>query len=87
MPVKQSLPRVVKGNQAQNGPEIVMMQRDQDVSQVHWNVQQNNFGGKNNITNMVEHILAQNDLNVGLHRPNYVCHLLEYIWNTELPRG
>lgn len=45
------------------------------------------LGGQDNITNVVEQILAQNDLSVGLHRPNFVSALSEYVLQTELPRG
>lgn len=50
-------------------------------------IQQNNFEGKNNIANVVEQILAQNDLNVGLHRQNFSFALSEYVLQTELPKG
>lgn len=36
---------------------------------------------------MVEEILAQNGLNDGFHRPNYVSSLSEYVRKNELPRG
>lgn len=51
------------------------------------NVPQNNTGGRNNIANMVEQILAQNGINVGLHIPNFISALYEYVLKTELPRG
>ncbi|XP_058771881.1 uncharacterized protein LOC131645223 [Vicia villosa] len=69
----------------QNVPRVV--QRNQDAKQVLRNVQQNNFMGHNNISNVVEQILVQNGINVGLHRPNFVSPLSEYIRQTELPRG
>lgn len=60
-------------------PEIVMMPRDHGIDQVLRNVQQNNFVGQNNITNVVEHILAHNGLNIGIHRHDYVSSLSEYV--------
>lgn len=36
---------------------------------------------------MVERIMAQNGVNVSLHRPNYSSPLSDYILQTELPRG
>lgn len=36
---------------------------------------------------MVEQILAKNGLNVGLHGPNYLSPLLEYVLQIEIPRG
>lgn len=35
---------------------------------------------------MVEEILTQNDLNIGLHRPNFVSALSEYVLQTEFSR-
>lgn len=72
--VEPPIPRVVEGNDGQNGPEVVMVHINLDVDQVVRNVQQNNFRGKNSITNVVEQILAYNGLNVGvLHTPNFVA--------------
>ncbi|CAJ2672441.1 unnamed protein product [Trifolium pratense] len=51
------------------------------------NVQQNNFAGQNNLAYLVETILAQNGLNMGLHRPDFVSALFECVLQTELPRG
>jgi len=39
------------------------------------------------MANLVENIMAQSGLNVGIHRPNFVSPLLEYVLQTELPRG
>lgn len=64
-----------------------MVHRNQDVGQVLKNVRQNNFGGENNITNVVEQILAQNDLNIGLHMLDYISPFLEYVQQTKLPNG
>lgn len=46
IPVEQPPPRIAEGKKAQNGPEIVMVQIDQDADQVLRSVQQNNFRGK-----------------------------------------
>ncbi|XP_058749336.1 uncharacterized protein LOC131622295 [Vicia villosa] len=69
----------------QNIPRVV--QRNQDADQVLRHVQQNAHIGHNNISNVVEQILVQNGINVGLHRPNFVSPLSEYVRKTELPRG
>lgn len=45
LPVEQPPLRIVKGNQAQNGSEIVMVPRDQYTDQVLRNVQPNKFEG------------------------------------------
>lgn len=50
-------------------------------------VQHDNLGEPNNLAVMVERIMAQNGLNVGLRRPNYTSHLTEYVLQSELPRG
>src|SRR4051812_14803699 len=50
-------------------PRIV--QRHQDADQVLRNIQQDANVGHNNIFNVVEQILVQNGINVGLHRPNF----------------
>lgn len=44
--IEQPLPSVVEGNQGQNGPEVVFVQRNQDAEQVLRNVQQNNLEEK-----------------------------------------
>src|SRR3954468_24381216 len=69
----------------QNIPRVV--QRHQDADQVLRNVQQDVHIGHNNILNVVKQILVQNGINVGLHRPNFVSPLSEYVRQTELPRG
>jgi len=43
--------------------------------------------GQNNIVNIVETLLTQNGFNMGLHRPNFVSALSEYVLMEELPRG
>src|SRR4051812_2316267 len=65
-------------------PRIV--QRHQDADHVLRNIQQEVNVGHNNISNVVEQILVQNGINVGLHRPNFVSPLSEYVRQTELPR-
>jgi len=67
-------------------PEVVLVNRDYDVDKVVRNVQQQNLGAHNNISNLVETIMAQNGLNIGLHRPNFVSPLSEYVLQTKLPR-
>lgn len=52
---------------------------DQDAEEVLRNIRQDNLRGKNNLAHLVKNILAQNSLNVGLHRPNFVSPLTEYV--------
>ena len=60
--------------QLQGEPERtpILVQRNQDANQMVRQVQQSNFDGRNNIANIVEPLLAQNDFNICLHRPNFV---------------
>lgn len=56
---KQAIPsethilRTDEGNAVQNGLEVVLVHKNQDVDQVVGDVHQNKFKGKNNITNVV----------------------------------
>jgi len=54
-----------------------MVNRHQDADQVVMQARRNNYEGQNNIANVVETLLAQNDFNIGLHRPNFVSALSE----------
>ncbi|KAK2382413.1 hypothetical protein QL285_069949 [Trifolium repens] len=81
----QAQPQVLP--QVEPNPGIVLVNRNQNADDVVRNVQNNNFAGQNNIANLVEAILAQNGLNIGMHRPNFVSALSEYVLQTKLPRG
>jgi hypothetical protein len=65
--------------QVEPNPPLVLVNRNQNADEVVRNVQQNNLGAQNNIANLVEAILVQNGLNIGLHRPNFVSALSEYV--------
>jgi len=75
--------------QAREEPERVpfLVNRHQDADQVVMQARQNNYEGHNNIANVVEALLTQNGLNMGLCRPNFVSALSEYVLMTELPRN
>jgi len=68
-------------------PEVILVDRNNNADEVVRNVQQQNIGAHNNITNLVENIIAQNALNIGLHRPNFVSPLSELVLQSELPMG
>ena len=68
-------------------PEVILVDIIHDADEVFRNVQQQNIGAHNNIANLVENIMARNALNMGSHRPNFISPLLEYVLQTELPRG
>jgi hypothetical protein len=73
--------------QVEPNPRVILVNMNKNDDEIVRNVQNNNLAGQNNIANLVEAILAQNGLNVGLHRPNFVSALSEYVLQTELPRG
>jgi len=74
---------------AQEEPQEVpiVVNMHQDADQVVMQARRNNYEGQNNIANMVEALLAQNGFNMGLHRPNFVSALSEYVLETNLPRN
>jgi len=74
---------------AQEEPETVpiLVNRHQDADQVVVQARRNNYKGQNNIANIVEALLAQNGFNMGLHRPNFVSALSEYVLETDLTRN
>ncbi|XP_050875636.1 uncharacterized protein LOC127079270 [Lathyrus oleraceus] len=45
------------------------------------------MAGDNNLAVMVERIMERNEVNIGLHRPNYISPLSEYILQIKFPRG
>ncbi|XP_050876631.1 uncharacterized protein LOC127080346 [Lathyrus oleraceus] len=63
-----------------------MGNRDQDADEVIHRVRRENML-ENDLTSMIERIMAQNGLNTKLRRPNYSSPLSEYVLQTELPRG
>lgn len=71
--------RIVENDQRLEGLDMVLVQRRQDVDQILRQARQNNMGVQDNIINIVEHVLFQNSLNIGLHRPNYISPLSEYV--------
>lgn len=68
-------------------PSVLVVNRDQEVDQVVCQVRQENLLGENNLATIVERIMAQNGVNMGLQRPKYTSPMLEYVLKTELPRG
>lgn len=68
--------RIVENYQGPDGLDMVLVQRNQDADQVLRQARQDNEGVHDNITNVVEHVLIQSVLNMGLPRPNYISHYL-----------
>ena len=58
---------------------MVLVDRNNDADKVARNAQQQNIGAHNIIVNLVENIMAQNGLNIGLHKPNFVSPLSELV--------
>jgi len=71
----------------QGQPEVVLVDRKNNADEIVRNVQQQNIGANSNIANLVENIMAENGLNIGLQRPNFVSPLSELVLQSELPRG
>jgi hypothetical protein len=71
----------------QDQPEVILVDRNDNADEVVRNVQQQSIGAHNNIANLVENIMAQNGLNISLHRPNFVSPLSELVLKSEPPRG
>jgi len=82
LPQPQPVEPIIQGQ-----PEVILIDRNDNADEVVWNVQQQNIGVHNNIANLVENIMAQNGLNIGLHRPNFVSLLSELVLQSELSRG
>jgi len=82
VPQLQPVEPVIQGQ-----PEVILVDRNDNADEVVRNVQQQNIGAHNNIANLVEKIMAQNGLNIGLHRPNFVSPLSELVLQSELPKG
>jgi hypothetical protein len=82
VPQPQPVKPIIQGQ-----PEVILVDRNNISDEVVRNVQQQNIGVHNNIANLVENIMAQNGLNIGLHRPNFVSPLSELVLQSELPRG
>lgn len=65
----------------------IMVNRHQNADQVVMQARRNNYEGQNNIANIVEALLTQNGFNTGLHRPNFVSALSEFVLEMEMPRN
>ena len=85
--VRNEQPRIQQEVREEEPRRVVLVRRNQDADEVVQQVRQNDLIAPNNLAAIVERIMAQNGLNVGLRRPNYTSPLSEYILQTELPRG
>ena len=67
--------------------EVILVDRNDNADEVVRIVKQQTIGAHNNIANLVESIMAQNGLIIGLHRPNFVSPLSELVLQSERPKG
>ncbi|XP_050897285.1 uncharacterized protein LOC127104118 [Lathyrus oleraceus] len=63
-----------------------MVNRNQNADEIIHRVRQDEATEDNDLTGMVERIMARNGVNIGLHRLNYTSPLSGYVLQTELPR-
>ena len=82
VPQPQPVEPVIQGQ-----PETILVDRNDNAVEVVRNVRQQNIGAHNNIANLVENIMAQYGLNIGLHRPNFVSPLSELVLQSQVPMG
>src|ERR1044072_6592134 len=66
---------------------VVMVCRNQDADAEVQRIRNDNILVENNLTSMIERIMAQNGLNTGIRRPNYASPIADYVMHTDLPRG
>ncbi|CAI8582926.1 unnamed protein product [Vicia faba] len=66
---------------------VVLVGRNQDADAVVHRIRNDNILAENNLTTMIERVMAQNGLNTGMRRPNYASPILDCIMHTDLPRG
>ncbi|XP_050896617.1 uncharacterized protein LOC127103396 [Lathyrus oleraceus] len=67
--------------------QVVMVNRQQDADQIVDQHRQEDLAVENNLTTIVERIMARNGMSATLQRPLYVSPLAEFILQAEAPRG
>lgn len=70
--IEQQVPR-------EREPRVVMVNKNQDADEVLHRIRHDDMEGDNNLDTMVKRIMVQNGLKIGLHRPNYISPLSDYI--------
>ncbi|XP_050919303.1 uncharacterized protein LOC127136827 [Lathyrus oleraceus] len=66
---------------------MVMVNRQQDADQIVDQHRQEDLAVENNLTTIVERIMARNGMGATLQRPLYISPLAEFILQAETPRG
>ncbi|XP_050894294.1 uncharacterized protein LOC127101025 [Lathyrus oleraceus] len=67
--------------------QMVMVNRHQDADQIVDQHRQEDLAVENNLTTIVERIMARNGMSATLQRPLYASPLAEFILQAEAPRG
>ncbi|XP_050897866.1 uncharacterized protein LOC127104740 [Lathyrus oleraceus] len=67
--------------------QMIMVNRHQDADQIVDQHRQEDLAVENNLTTIVERIMARNDMGATLQRPLYAFPLAEFILQAEAPRG
>ncbi|XP_050895190.1 uncharacterized protein LOC127101789 [Lathyrus oleraceus] len=67
--------------------QMVLVNRHQDADQIVDQDRQEDLAVENNLTTIVEKIMARNGMSATLQRPLYASPLAEFILQTEAPRG
>ena len=68
-------------------PPRVLVHRHQEADQIVDQIRQEDLAVENNLTTIIERIMARNGMNTALQRPTYSSPLSEYILQIENPRG
>src|SRR3954465_12288335 len=68
-------------------PRLRILGMDEHPDEIVQRVRRENLATENNLTAMIERVMANNGLSTGLRRPNYTSPISDYIMQTELPRG
>src|SRR4051812_24336683 len=68
-------------------PRLRIVGRDEHPDEIVQRVRRENLATENNLTAMIERVMANNGLSTGLRRPNYTSPISDYIMQAELPRG
>src|SRR4051812_12507523 len=68
-------------------PSLRIVGRDEHPDEVVQRVRRENLAIENNLTAMIERVMANNVLSTGLQRPNYTSPIADYIMQTKFPTG
>src|SRR4051812_4380457 len=65
-------------------PRLRVVGRNEHLDEIVQRVRRENLAIENNLTTMIERVMANNGLSTGLRRPNYTSPISDYIMQTEL---